>query len=151
MVVEGEDVADLFLGGSIGHGASLGHLGRLRHFGGGEGLRAETAGGVDAATLTEVEVLRRAVSPWEPSWEPFSVDPTGHAWTPVDSKACRFGLCGRLWTRLDTAWRSTDQKVGGSSPPERAATCAAEGPDGLVLHFVVLLIALVMQITEAVS
>ena len=53
---------------------------------------------------------------------------------------------------MDRAWRSTDQEVGCSSRPGRAdATCAAEGPDGLVLHFVVLLTALVMQITEAVS
>jgi hypothetical protein len=28
--------------------------------------------------------------------------------------------CGRLWTAVDTAWRSTDQKVGDSSSPGRA-------------------------------
>jgi hypothetical protein len=44
----------------------------------------------------------------------------GRLWTPVELKAFRFGLCGRLWTRVDTAWRSTDQKVGDSSSPGRA-------------------------------
>ncbi len=46
------------------------------------------------------------------------MDGGGRLWTLVESKACRFGLCGRLWTPLDTAWRSTDQKVGGSSPSD---------------------------------
>ena len=54
--------------------------------------------------------------PWEPSWEPTAVDPCGRLWTPVESKALRSALCGRLWTPMDAAWRSTDQKVGGSSP-----------------------------------
>ena len=49
------------------------------------------------------------------------MDCCGRLWTPVESGALRFGLCGRLWTLVDTAWRSTDQKVGGSSPSGRAA------------------------------
>jgi hypothetical protein len=40
---------------------------------------------------------------WEPSWEPFVVD-----------------SCGRLWTTMDCAWRSTNHKVGASSPSGRA-------------------------------
>jgi len=47
------------------------------------------------------------------------VDSGGRVWTPVESKARLSGLCGRLWTAVDTAWRSTDQKVGGSSPSGR--------------------------------
>ncbi len=62
---------------------------------------------------------------WEPSWEPFAVDGCGRLWTPVESKASRSGLCGRLWTPVDTAWRSTDQKVGGSSPSGRALIALA--------------------------
>jgi hypothetical protein len=46
--------------------------------------------------------------PWEPSWEPTAVDGSGRLWTPVD-----------------TAWRSTDQKVGGSSPSGRATETLA--------------------------
>jgi hypothetical protein len=57
----------------------------------------------------------------EPSWEPFPVDDGGRPWTPVDSKARRAGAHGLAWTPLDTAWRSTDQEVGGSSPSGRAA------------------------------
>jgi hypothetical protein len=61
---------------------------------------------------------------WESSWEPFAVDGCGRVWTRVDMEAIRSGLCGRLWTPTDTAWRSTDQKVGRSNPPEHA-TCQA--------------------------
>jgi len=62
---------------------------------------------------------------WEPSWEPFAVDGCGQVWTPVELKAFPFGLCERLWTPTDTPWRSTDQKVGGSSPSGRAAETPA--------------------------
>jgi len=44
----------------------------------------------------------------------------------VESKPCRSGLCGRLWTPTDTAWRSTDQEVGGSSSSGRAAEIPAK-------------------------
>ena len=54
----------------------------------------------------------------------------------MESKALRFGLCGRLWTAVDTAWRSTDQEVGGSSPSgctnETSANTGASPLDGLV-------------------
>jgi hypothetical protein len=56
----------------------------------------------------------------EPSWEPFSVDSTGRAWAPVNSDACTTRPNRHTWTSVDAAWPSTDQKVGGSSPPERA-------------------------------
>ena len=56
----------------------------------------------------------------EPGWEPFAVDSCGRLWTSVEVKAFRFGLCGRLWTPVDAVRRSTDQKVGGSSPSGRA-------------------------------
>jgi len=69
----------------------------------------------------------------EPSWEPFAVDLTGHAWTSVDSKARRCRLCGLLWAPRDTAWTSTDQKVGGSSPSGRAAEPPCYG--GGFCHF----------------
>jgi hypothetical protein len=66
--------------------------------------------------------------PWEPSWEPTAVDGSGRLWTSVESKASRSDVCGRLWTPVDTAWRSTDQKVGGSSPSGHATeTLAAYG------------------------
>ena len=61
---------------------------------------------------------------WEPSWEPFAVDLCGRLWTPEESKASRSGLNGRLWTPVDTACRSTDQEVGGSSPSGCTATLA---------------------------
>ncbi len=49
----------------------------------------------------------------------------GFVWTAMDMEAIRFGLCGRLWTAVDTPWRSTDQKVGGSSPSGRATEALA--------------------------
>ena len=61
-----------------------------------------------------------ALQPWEPSWEPFAGDSCGRLWTPMEWKACHSGPCERLWTPMDTAWRSTDQKVGGSNPSGRA-------------------------------
>jgi hypothetical protein len=61
-----------------------------------------------------------SVSPWEPSWEPSVVDAREPLWTPTDSEPFRSGVCGLPWTPVDTAWRSTDQKVGGSSPSGRA-------------------------------
>ncbi len=54
------------------------------------------------------------------NWEPFAADLCGRLWTPMELEALRFGLLGRLWTAVDAAWRSTDQKVGGSSPSGRA-------------------------------
>jgi hypothetical protein len=60
------------------------------------------------------------ISRREPSWEPFAGDSSGRSWTPVVLKTFRSGLCALLWTLMDTAWRSTDQKVGGSSPSGRA-------------------------------
>jgi len=51
--------------------------------------------------------------------------PCGLVWTAMDaaeSKACRFGLCGRVWTPVDTAWRSTEQKVGGRTLRVRRVT-----------------------------
>jgi hypothetical protein len=50
------------------------------------------------------------------------VDCCGRLGTPVDVKAFRFGLCGRLWTAVDGAWRSTDQKVGGRARRVRRVT-----------------------------
>lgn len=41
-------------------------------------------------------------------------------WTPMGKEACHSGPGGWLWSVLDTAWTSTDQKVGGSSPSGRA-------------------------------
>jgi hypothetical protein len=64
---------------------------------------------------------------WEPCWEPFSAYPHGQPWTLVDSKARRSGMDGPLWTPMDTAWRSTDQEVGCSSRPGRAARGLADG------------------------
>jgi len=49
------------------------------------------------------------------------VDISGQPWTSVDSKAAS----ARLWTPSDAPWPSTDQKVGGSSPPERAVEVRA--------------------------
>ncbi len=57
---------------------------------------------------------------WEPSWEPSALDCCGRVWTRMDIEGFRSRLCGRLWTARDTAWRSTDQKVVGSSPAGRA-------------------------------
>jgi hypothetical protein len=57
----------------------------------------------------------------EPSWEPSSVDSSGQPRTQADSKAVRSGRSGQPWTAVDTAWRSTDQEVGGSSPSGRAS------------------------------
>jgi hypothetical protein len=45
---------------------------------------------------------------------------TGQLRTLMDVDAFRADRYGWLWTPVDTAWRSTDQKVGGSSPSERA-------------------------------
>ncbi len=44
----------------------------------------------------------------------------GRLLSTVESKALRIELCGQLWTRVDRAWRSTDQKVGDSSSAGRA-------------------------------
>ena len=86
----------------------------------------------DAASLhTRLRLLRPRGSPvqlhsacqrlrWELSWEPSSVDWWGRLWTPVEPKAFGSGMCGRLCTHVDTAWRSTDQKDGDSSSPGRA-------------------------------
>ena len=63
----------------------------------------------------------------EPSWEPFSADVRGHAWTPVDAKVRRSGLYGYPWTPVDTAWRSTDQEVGCSSRPGARRIGASAG------------------------
>jgi hypothetical protein len=67
-----------------------------------------------------------------PSWEPFAVDSCDRAWTAVESKARRFGLCGLPGTPVDTVWRSTDQEVGGSSPSGRAERnpCVSRFPCG---------------------
>jgi len=75
--------------------------------------------------------VRVRTSMWEPSWEPFSVDYYGRSWTPVDSRARRLGSRGQSWTPVDTAWRSTDQEVGCSSRPGRAAEipCSSRGFD----------------------
>ncbi len=62
----------------------------------------------------------RTGSAWEPSWEPFAVDSPGRPWRLVESKPLRSGPHGLWWTATDTAWGSTDQKVGGSSPSGRA-------------------------------
>jgi len=59
------------------------------------------------------------------------VDVGGQTWIPVDSKARRSSAYGPSWTPMDAAWRSTDQKVGGSSPSGRAAEVLS--PQGLVL------------------
>ncbi len=53
------------------------------------------------------------------------MDLCGWLWTLVESKASNSGVCGRLWTPVDTAWRSTDQKVGDSSSPGRASEAPA--------------------------
>lgn len=71
-------------------------------------------------------------APWEPNWEPFAVDLRGRLWTPADSKARRSCLYGLPWTPTDTAWRSTDQKLGGSSPSGRAKVQRACHLHGLV-------------------
>jgi len=57
---------------------------------------------------------------WEPSWEPTSANSHRRPWTQTESKLLCSRLNGLRWTPRDAAWRSTDQKVGGSSPPERA-------------------------------
>jgi hypothetical protein len=70
--------------------------------------------------------LHKRVTPhWEPNWEPNVVDLYGLVWTAMDTKALRSNGCGRLWTPVDTPWRFTDQKVGGSSPSGRAAEAFA--------------------------
>jgi hypothetical protein len=78
---------------------------------------------------TAVERVRGPHLPWEPCWEPFSVDSGGRLWTDVESGAVRSGLCGQAWALTDAAWRSTDQEVGGSSPSRRAdgIPCATSG------------------------
>jgi hypothetical protein len=48
------------------------------------------------------------------------VDLCGRLWTLMESRAFDYGPCGRLWTPVDSAWRSTDQEVGGSGPSGRA-------------------------------
>ena len=40
----------------------------------------------------------------------------------MDMEALSSRQNGRLWTSLDSAWRSTDQEVGGSSPSGRAVS-----------------------------
>ena len=53
------------------------------------------------------------------------MDGGGRVWTPAESKPCRSGPCGLVWTPVDGAWRSTDQKVGDSSSSGRAAETLA--------------------------
>jgi hypothetical protein len=48
------------------------------------------------------------------------MDHSGRPWAPVDPKARPSRLCRKLWTLTDTAWSSTDQKVGDSSSSGRA-------------------------------
>jgi len=61
--------------------------------------------GCSPSTAPSSECLNLFPRPrWEPIWEPTALD-----------------FCGRLWTPVDTAWRSTNQEVGGSSPSGRAA------------------------------
>lgn len=52
--------------------------------------------------------------------------------TAAESKAFRSGLFGLLWTPVDTAWRSTDKKVGVSSPSGRATETLLRGSCGCV-------------------
>jgi hypothetical protein len=49
------------------------------------------------------------------------VEYRGLVWTGMDIEAFRSWVCGRQRTFLSTAWRSTDQEVGCSSRPGRAA------------------------------
>ncbi len=52
----------------------------------------------------------------------------GLVWTPVDACGIESLSFRAVWTAVDTAWRSTDQKVGGLSPSGRAAeTFARQG------------------------
>ena len=62
---------------------------------------------------------------WEPSWEPFSMDPGGQPRTRVEPGTPLTRRNGLSWTILDAPWRSTDQKVGGSSPSGRATETPA--------------------------
>ena len=48
------------------------------------------------------------------------MDSQGWPWTLVESKPVRSGPHGLWCTAVDTAWRSTDQEVGCSSPSGRA-------------------------------
>jgi len=75
-----------------------------------------TVGASTAGISAETSLQR---SGWEPSWEPFGVDRGGHVWTLVESEANCSATYGR--TPMDAAWRSTDQEVGCSSRPGRAA------------------------------
>ena len=45
----------------------------------------------------------------------------GRVWTAMDAHGHESPPFQRLWTGVDTVWRFTDQKVGGSSPSGRAA------------------------------
>jgi len=65
----------------------------------------------------------------EPSWEPFAVDCGERPWTSVDSKGRCPSATGPPRTRMDPAWPSTDQEVGCSSRPGRAAEipCSSRG------------------------
>jgi hypothetical protein len=62
---------------------------------------------------------------WEPRWEPISVGSKGRLWMSVESRSCRFGLCGRVHTPVDCPCRSTDQKDGSSRSSGRATEIPA--------------------------
>ena len=55
------------------------------------------------------------------------MDCYGRVWTAMESEAFHSGLCGRLWTVVDAAWRSTDQKVGSSNLSGRATRNPCSG------------------------
>ena len=85
-------------------------------------LPETTCNAIQASHLLGVSCSRgQGTDFWEPSWEPFFVDLSGRLWTPVDERARRSVPHGRSWTPADAAWRSTDQEVGCSSRPGRAA------------------------------
>jgi len=56
------------------------------------------------------------------------VDDAGRPWTPMESKALSKRPNALLWTLMDSAWRSTDQEVGCSSRPGRAAVSRSLTP-----------------------
>ena len=63
------------------------------------------------------------------------MDLCGRLWTPMELKASRFLVCGRLRTPVDGACRSTDQEVGGrnseSSPSPSGCTATLAAPKSL--------------------
>ena len=72
------------------------------------------------------DTARTAFSPWEPSWGAIR---SGRRWRRVDAGGTESRSFHRMRTPVDTAWRSTDHNVGGSSPSGRALKALVAWPE----------------------